>query len=211
MDGRAFKKLLTGLIGLVIGARYSSTDPAPSDGDFVAVRADDQGNLLVFPPLRIVSVGVEVARPADTTAYAALDAVSDSTSAPTVLQFAGMARKAGLGGAIVKAKLWTDQKTCTARFRLHLFNASPAAINDNSPFTLLYTTKATRVGYIDFGGAATEDPTNSTAAAALSASLRLAYACAAADTKLYGILETLDAFTPASGQKVYVELLAELN
>jgi hypothetical protein len=160
-------------------------------------------------------VGVEFTRPADTTAYAALDAVSDSTSAPTVLTFANLARVNGGSGYITKARLFTDQKTNVARFRLHLFHTAPTAINDNSPYTLLYANRANRIGHIDFPACATEDPTNSTAASARvvpdGVSLPLAFKCADGAKTIYGLLETLDAFTPASGQKFWIELTADNN
>lgn len=159
----------------------------------------------------LVTVSVEVTRPADTTAYAAKDAVDASTSAPAGFVFAGMAGFAGGTGYLVKTVLATDQKTNVARFRLHLFNAAPTYINDNSPYLLLYANLASRVGTIDFDAAATEDATNSTAAISQKVGNLLPFVCAAADANLYGILETLDAFTPASGQKFTVKLTADQN
>lgn len=160
-----------------------------------------------------ITVSQEVTRPANTTAYTALDAISDSTSAPTALSFALAGRGSGQYGMIVKALLLTDQKTCTARLRLHLFQTAPTAINDNSPYLTLYANAAIWVGQIDFPALATEDPSNSTCAVAQQLSQPLPYLCAAngaaADTTLYGLLEAIDAFTPASGQKFYVKLTAE--
>lgn len=157
-------------------------------------------------------------RPSDTTAYAAKDVVSNSTSSPYVITFAGMGRVNGGSGTIVKARLMTSQKTCTAQFRLHLFHTAPTAINDNSPYLMLYSNAANRIGMIDFPACATEDTTNSTASAAMRPSSdgsygppNLWYKCAAADTALYGVLETLSVFTPDNAQKFYVELGAELN
>lgn len=153
----------------------------------------------------------ELTRPSDTTAYAALDVISNSTSAPVVLTFTNLARITGGSGYIVKARVMTDQKVVVARFRLHLFHTAPTAINDNSPYLLLYANRANRIGQVDFSAAGTEDATNSTAASALAKDERLAFVCATGDRNVYGILETLDAFTPASGQKFYVELTADLN
>lgn len=165
-----------------------------------------------------VVVGVELTRPADTTAYAAKDVVSDSTSAPTVLTFANFARANGGTGIIVRARLMTDQKTNTAAYRLHLFHTAPTAINDNSPYTMLYANAAYRIGMIDFPACATEDSTNSTAAASMRPSAdgssgppNLWFGCAAESRAIYGVLETTGAFTPASGQKFYVELAAILD
>lgn len=160
-------------------------------------------------------VGVELTRPANTDAYAAKDVVSDSTSAPTVLTFANFARVNQGSGIIVRARLMTDQKTCTAGFRLHLFHTAPTAINDNSPYLLLYANAANRIGMIDFPAMTSEDSTNSTAAATMRPSSdgsygtpNLWYQAAAASRAIYGVLETTSAFTPASGQKFFIELAA---
>ncbi len=160
-------------------------------------------------------VGVELTRPADTTAYIAKDVVSDSTSAPTVLTFANFARVNAGSGIIVRARLMTDQKTNTAQFRLHLFHTAPTATNDNSPYLLLYSNAANRIGMIDFPAMTSEDSTNSTAAATMRPSSdgaygppNLWYQAAAASRAIYGVLEAVTAFTPASGQKFYIELAA---
>lgn len=161
------------------------------------------------------TVAVELTRPTGTTAYAALDAISDSTSAPTVVfQFANLLRLTGGTGLLIKARLMTDQKTCTARFKLHLYRSAPTAINDNAPFTTLYANNAIRLGSIIFPACSTEDPTNSTSAQAIAipgdgSNLPLEVSSATRD--IYGLLETLDAFTPADSQKIYIGLSVDRN
>lgn len=152
----------------------------------------------------------ELTRPANTTAYAALDAVSDSTTSPTVLTFSNAARVNVGSGYVVGARLMTDQAANVARFRLHLFHTSPTAINDNAAFTLLYANRATRVGVIDFP-AMDDEGSGSTGAEARNVDVRLPFVCAAASDDLFGLLEVLDAFTPASGQKFYAELVIDQN
>lgn len=188
----------------------------PSTDDRAAVAtpantADTAIALGVYSPLVAVAPLATFARPSDTNAYAALDAVSNSTSAPAVMTFSAAARRNGTGGKILKAQIFTDQKTNVARFRLHLFNTAPTAINDNSPYLHLFANAAIRVGAVDFAACGTEDPTNSTGAYSQNTTILLPYLCAAADTALYGLLETLDAFTPASGQNFTVKLYTELN
>jgi len=155
-------------------------------------------------------VAASFTRPANVTAYASKDAVSDATSSPNVLTFTDIARVNGGTGYIVKARLETDQSTNVARFRLHLFNTAPTAINDNAPYTLLWANRAARIGYVDFDGCQTEG-TGSDCANAVNDTVRLHFKCAADSRTLYGIKETLDAFTPASGQNFYVALSAELD
>ena len=186
------------------GSAVSSSNPLPTTPTASENHIGEVGG-------RTVRVAATFARPADTSAYAALDTVSTSTSAPVVITLSNMARINAGSGYITKARIMTDQKTNTARLRLHLFHTAPTLTNDNAAFPLLWADRANRVGKIDFSPMTTEDPTNSTCAESLNESVRLSFTCEAANTALYGILETLDAFTPASGQNFYISLTAEQN
>jgi hypothetical protein len=159
---------------------------------------------------KLVPSAVTFARPADTTAYAAKDAVSNSTSAPTVLTFAGAGRVNAGTGYVTGMRLMTDQSTNVAQYRLHLYSIAPTAINDNAAQTLLWANRTKRVGYIDIGPLTTEG-SGSDAASGLNVDIRLPYKCDTADTNLYGLLETLTAFTPASAQNFYLTLSLDLN
>jgi hypothetical protein len=210
--------------GTLIMGRYNAVPTARTavDGNVTSVATDQFGRIQLGANAstgethlgevggRLVSVGVNFTRPSDTTAYAAKDAVSDSTSAPTILTFANFARIAAGSGYIVRANMMTDQTTLTARLRLHLFHTSVTAINDNAAFTLLYANRASRIGYIDFDPGVTEGA-GSTASHSLNAITRLPFVCAAASRSVFGLLETLDIFTPASAQAFYVELIGDLN
>ena len=153
--------------------------------------------------------------PSGANNYAALDVIADSTSAPTVLTFSGCGRDLAGSGYIVKARMFTDQKTFTGRIKLHLFHTSPTAINDNSPYLLLYANNSKGIGTITFPAAATEDPTNSTAANAFvvpdGISLPMSYKCDANSQALYGIVEVLDIFTSAATQNFWFELTCDQN
>jgi hypothetical protein len=150
------------------------------------------------------------ARPADTNAYTALDAIANSTSAPTVLTFASVARAAGGSGMITKVRVWTDQVGNTSQFKLHLFNVAPTAINDNAAYTELFANAATFVGEVTLAAAST-DGTGSTAAKAQSLSPGLPFTCAAGDSNLYGMLSSVGGFTPASAQNFFVEIVTAAN
>lgn len=159
-----------------------------------------------------VSAGavVSFARPGDTTAYAANDAVANSTSAPVILTFTPVARVAAGAGFITKAKLQTDQSACVARFRLHLFNvANPTIANDNAAFALKWADRASYIGSIDFDACKTEG-TGSDTAYSINSAVRMHFTCASGDQALYGLLETLDAFTPANAQNFRIALATDL-
>lgn len=156
------------------------------------------------------AVAVTLTRPADTNAYIAKDTISDSTSSPNYLTFSNVARVNQGTGYIIFARLLTDQSANIARYRLHLFHTAPTAINDNSPYTLLWANRASRIGYIDFEACQTEG-SGSDMANSQNTWVRLAFQCASGSRAIYGILELLDAFTPASAQNFYIELRAECN
>lgn len=157
-----------------------------------------------------VVVAAEYTRPANTTAYTALDAISDDTSAAAVhaLAFPGV----GVSGYIVGARITTTQNTCTETFRLHLYRSQPTPIVDNSPFTNLYANNANRIGQLSFGAAAAEGSGSTAAEAILTAgsgNVPMPYVTKGGD--LYGLLEAVGGFTPASGQQFYVELVCEVD
>jgi len=150
----------------------------------------------------------EFTRPANATAYSAMDAVSNDTATPAPISFENAARVAGGSGYITKAKIFTNVSTNNIRYRLNLYSSAPAAIADNALFTRLWTDRANLVGWIDFDGMTTEG-TGSNAAVSITSSIRLPYRCAG--TTLFGLLETRDAFTPTSGQQFSIELTVETN
>ena len=146
----------------------------------------------------------------DVTAYAVNDAVANSTSAPVILTFANAARANGGSGYIVKAELCTDQAACTAAFRLHLFTTSVTPVNDNAAYLSQWVNRAVRVGHLDFL-TVSQEGTGSTSAFCLWSGAPLLYVCDAADTALYGLLETKSVFTPASGQNFSIKLGVDKN
>lgn len=175
-----------------------------------------QGLRVVLPsdqdPLQvggsIVTLVGTFTRPANTTAYTANDVVSNSTSATTLIVITNAARVVGGSGYIVGARLTTDLKSITPRVRLHVYNAStPTIAVDNAAMQLRYTDSSKRIRSVDMPALSTPiDATNSTQS---EASLpdptngnppRIPFICASGDRNLYILLETLDAFTPASGQ-----------
>ncbi len=157
-----------------------------------------------------ISASVELTRPANTTAYTAKDAVADVSGKE--LRFFNAGRVKGGSGYITKARLLTDQEANVSTFRLWVYTAPPVpALADNAPFGLMWVDNKKVVGYIDVGPLAAEDTTAGDSAQGLIADCRLAYVCDARYTDLVVVIETLAAFTPASGQKVFVELTFERN
>lgn len=175
--------------------------------------AQTTGNNFLSTIANSVPIAVEsqvnITRPADTVAYAIADAISNSTTSPTILTFTGMARTSGGSGYITKARAMTNQSGNTQRLRLHLYNVAPTAVNDNAPQTVLYANRAGYVGTIDFTGLSTEG-TGSDTAFSINNSPRLPFVTSGS-ASLFGMLETLDAFTPTSAQTFFIGLTAEQN
>ena len=151
-----------------------------------------------------VATSVLFTRPSDTIAYAAQDAVSNSTTAPALLQFTGAARSNNGTGLIVSAR-HLKTGTALANYRLHLYrNNAASPVNDNAQFPLLFANRSNRIGFIDFNhgiGGTGSDSTN-----ALSTFVNVPFVCDAVTSSLFGILTTLTGYTPISGEQHFIEL-----
>lgn len=162
----------------------------------------------------VLAVGAQTAtsatftRPNDTTAYAAGDAVSDSTSAPTILTFAGAARAAGGSGLILSARhIKNSTNTANASFRLWLYRDTANAVADNAAFPLLWANRANRMGFIDFSH--TSGSTGSDSSSSLVTYVGLPFS--AAGTALYGQLTVTGAYTPGAQEQHFIELQIAQN
>lgn len=154
-----------------------------------------------------VQAQATLTRPADTALYTANDAVANNTTAGSVTPLEWtLARVSGGGVTIQRARLITSKASMTARFRLWLFTSSPTVTaGDNAAFAVTLANADARIGYIDFStivsGSDCTDyygtlVTNGPAAVVPAA------------TKIYGLLQTLDGWTPDSGQSFKISLAA---
>ena len=171
-----------------------------------------------YLPLTQKSATLELIRPANTSAYTALDVVGNDTAglvSPAILSFTSVATSKNSNspvpaiGYITQAVIFTDQSACTAQFRLHLFTSTLTAIVDNAPYTALYTSASKKIGQINFAACATEGAGSTSASS--TAYLSMPFRLPSASTTIYGILEAIDGFTPASGQKFFIKLMFDSN
>ena len=164
-----------------------------------------------------VVVTSELIRPNDTILYTAKDVIANSNTSPVIGTLTNMARIVGGSGNIIKARLMTNQKSCVARLKVHLFHTAPTMIPDNAPYTLLYNNFTSRIGAIELPALATEDSANSNSAFSMRPSSDGAYPVpnlaynTGSSRDLYYIYETLDSFTPDANQRFYLELTADQN
>ena len=123
-----------------------------ADGDAELLQIND-GKLWVANLGFLVPVQTTITRPADTAVYAAGDAISDSTSAPTSggFTFTNAARKSG-GAGIIKAAIFTTDNDPATRLsaELHLFDRAVTNINDNTAYAVTDAEIKTGMGVIPF-------------------------------------------------------------
>jgi hypothetical protein len=144
-------------------------------------------------------------RPANTTAYAANDVVG--TDAATNMTFADIITQPGGVFTVLSADLRVDVAAIPAGmagFRLHLYNAAPTAITDNLAFNLIAADRAKYLGSIMLNAPVDLGDTLFSHTDGINFTAKLA----AGSTTVYGVLETLTAYTPTSAAVKTVKLNA---
>ena len=151
--------------------------------------------------LGCVQIGAEFARPADTNPYAIGDGVNNSVTVPAPLIFTGACPVNGGSGSVISVQLSkSGPSVASASFRLYLFNVSPTMVNDNAAYNILYSERVGFQGYVDLVLEAEGTGAFKWQSCAIS------FQCAAADTRLFGLLVAKGAYTPISGETFYVEI-----
>lgn len=167
-----------------------------ADGDYEALQMSN--GLLWTAPLGFPkTISVDVTRPADTTAYAAGDAISNSTTAPTTggFTFTGAARKSGGSGLITDLCVMTSNDPATRLSgEIYIFNQSVTNINDNAAFGVSDTEIKTCVAVIPFSFF---DAGNN--GFAQMSGLNILFTCSgSADLRF--LIRARNAYTPASAE-----------
>lgn len=158
-----------------------------------------------YNPVATRVTEAEFTRPANATQYTAGDAVG--TASTNVLTFSDVGYHTGAAARITALRiLKSDGADVTgASFRLHLYKAAPTAVADNSANAVLYAERTDYIGYIDTG---TMVVTGGAAIAAVNVSPGLVVTTGAAGV-LYGALEAVGTYTPASAETFSVGLTVE--
>lgn len=183
----------TGVAALVV--RRDTASAGGADGDYVNPSTDANGSL------RTVAGGYQksvegTVNGANTIAaagdYTAGDILSNSTSAGVAWRFVDAARVSGGSGIIFNAEIHGSVAALVPRFRLWLFNSNPSGstLNDNAAKSIVIADGTKLVGYIDFPAMINVG----TASFTQNVDSRVGFT-ASGSADLWGILETLDAFT----------------
>lgn len=141
-------------------------------------------------------------RPSNIIAYTAGDVIFDTTSAG-VIQF----DEVGVAGSINAASCFMNEVD-TADLELYIFDAEPTNIADNAAFALTPDDSGKLVAVYSF---ADTDKKNSGTSQIYEAASHDHASFTSTDGKLYGILVTRSAFTPASATAFALALHIEAN
>lgn len=145
-------------------------------------------------------------RPSDTTAYAAGDVVSDSTSAPTVITFSNATKESGGFGTLVHAICIDSANVATKPdLELWLFDTTVTPDNDNAAFTPTDAELLTLVGVIPFPTASFKVGDATVGAGGNSvcsvADINIPFkTVGATNSSLYGVLVVRNAYVPVSAE-----------
>lgn len=164
-----------------------------------------------------VTINASFTRPADTTTYAAGDAVTNSTSSPTVITFTNCARANAGGGFIVGADMIDSaNQTLKGQFELWLFDTTVTPDNDNAVFTPTDAELATLVAIIQFNAAFVGDATagaggNVLLAGTIAGAGSKAFTCGASSRDLFGLVVVRNAYVPTSSEILTLRLHISQN
>ncbi|RJE47674.1 hypothetical protein A7K50_03230 [Dehalobacter sp. MCB1] len=176
-----------------------------------AMRIIDNGdNSFSFAAIELPSTKISstsFTRPADTTAYTANDVVGPAVTGN--LSFSDVSMISGAPIKIESAMMEIDVAAVPSgmsTFRLHIYNAAPTAIADNAAFNLIAADRSKYLGYITFSTPVDFGDTLISDVSALKKIIKLADN----STSLYGILETIGAYTPTSAAVKKITLVTSL-
>jgi len=184
------------ITGVPVGSTFLVTDGGKGiyilDSSGVWVAKSD--NVTLTGSLTGKSVSVSQTRPNDATAYAANDVVGTSPAAN--MTFSNVIANSGGEFVILGARLEIDIASIPSgmnSFRLHLYDAAPAAIEDNAAYNLPAGDRSKYLGCVDIP---TPLDLGDTLWSQIN-NINFVGKLAAGSTSLYGILQTLGAYTPS--------------
>ena len=146
-------------------------------------------------------------------AAAALDVLSESTSAGTAWTFSKMARIDGGSGYITKVHAICETTALTARLVVFIFTATPTSeLDDNKANTaLLHADLANYVGPVPLP--AMEDigtgDSEAVATPSTTGNLPMSFTCASDANDLYVVVATRDAITPTALDELVIRITAD--
>lgn len=150
---------------------------------------------VVGPTDEFVTVSVDVTRPADTTAYAVNDCISNSTSVPTTFTISNAAKASGGSGLVTDIVMVSDADPVTPlQGEIFIYDSSVTSPNDNAAYAISDADAKKCVAKVPF---ALEDIGNNDFFHAQG--LNIGFTCiGTADLRF--LLRAKNAYTPANGE-----------
>ena len=169
-----------------------------TQGNPVLVTGASQANFGGYTPFEVQSI----TRPANVTAYTALDVVGGNPATGEICTFT---TASNTGGFIVGAKLATNDNTTGGDFTIRFFKTLPTVVADNLAFvfgSFEYTTSY--MGSVTLTLAAI----NTSESGGEDTGLRIPYG---SEGNIFALIETVSGFTPASASTWSMSLAFENN
>lgn len=185
-----------------LGALVTQVNTWAASG--VGTLVDANGNTLL-PSGTPAKLTYELTRPADIIGYTIGDAINSSVATPVAITLANASIANNGGGFAFLLKVESNIVTLAgATLRYWFYNSIPSAlVGDNVPFVNSYVNAPKRCFYVDVTFDALLAGSDTVIG---SVELSKEYITALADTSIYVLIQTLSAFVPTSGGKIYSAL-----
>lgn len=159
--------------------------------------------------MNIIAPNDTFTRPADTTAYTAGDLIANSTTAGSVTPLKFSLNGVGRSGILRRVRIYKSGTTATAAsFTLHLFDASPTVnAGDNGAFAIT-SSMTNYLGSVALDMSSGAETGNSAGLTDASAAVAVPLSLPNAGGIIYGLLEAVGGYTPASAEvfRVWAEI-----
>lgn len=153
---------------------------------------------------QVIDSNLTFTRPANTTAYADGDAITDSASSPSVLEFENVGSGSSQFVEITNVILTTTAAAAAPGVELWLFDTTFTAVNDNSAFTLTDAENLTVVAVVPIGNKFAATNNGFLQSDDLTKIVKLGEG-----TSLYGMLVATASYTPANAEVFDITLFAK--
>jgi len=149
-------------------------------------------------------------RPANTTAYTIADLVADTVTAGSVAPLKFSVMGVGRSGLIRRARIHKGASSATnASFSLHLFDELPTVAGGDNAALSVSANTASYLGSIALDMTSGGIVDAAAGLAQISAAAAIGFSKPASGSIVYGLLEALAAYTPASAEIFTVTLEIE--
>lgn len=150
-------------------------------------------------------------RPADTTQYAAGDLIANSTTAGSVTPLSWGINAYGRYGRVIGVRFYKSNKTVTAAsFKVHLFQQTPGTPTNGDNGAIVVASAADYLDSVSIDLSSGGFAGGTTGSYKRAGSLSVPFWYGTQNSKLYGLIEAVGTYTPASAETITVSLEIEV-